>query len=178
MGHYAKVRQGKVVKVIVAEASFFTNFVDDSPGTWIQTSYNTRGGIHYQPNSNTPSPTIYIENSGSSFVTEELASASIAAGTGSLPITASDTSKTLALRGNYAGVGYEYDSTLDAFFYPKPYDSWVKNTSSFSYVAPIDYPSGDATGSYTGSYSWSESTYIADSGDPKTEGWITSSMPI
>jgi len=29
--------------------------VDSSPGQWIQTSYNTRGGIHYQPNSNTPS---------------------------------------------------------------------------------------------------------------------------
>jgi len=41
MAHYAKVTNGKVVKVIVAEASFFNNYVDDSPGTWIQTSYNT-----------------------------------------------------------------------------------------------------------------------------------------
>ena len=55
MAHYAKVRQGKVIKVIVADASFFDNFVDDSPGTWIQTSYNTRGGVHYEPNSNDPS---------------------------------------------------------------------------------------------------------------------------
>ena len=55
MAHYAKVTNGKVVKVIVAEASFFDNFVDDSPGTWIQTSYNTRGGVHYEPNSYTPS---------------------------------------------------------------------------------------------------------------------------
>ena len=55
MAHYAKVNQGIVEKVIVAEASFFTSFVDDSPGEWIQTSYNTRGGVHYQPNSNTPS---------------------------------------------------------------------------------------------------------------------------
>jgi len=54
MAHYAKVRQGKVIKVIVADASFFDNFIDDSPGTWIQTSYNTRGGVHYEPNSNTP----------------------------------------------------------------------------------------------------------------------------
>ena len=52
MAHYAKVLDGNVVKVIVAEASFFDNFIDNSPGTWIQTSYNTRGGVHYQPNTN------------------------------------------------------------------------------------------------------------------------------
>jgi len=55
MGHYAKVQNGIVSQVIVAEAEFFDTFVDSSPGQWIQTSYNTRGGIHYQPNSNTPS---------------------------------------------------------------------------------------------------------------------------
>ena len=47
MGHFAKVLDGKVVQVIVAEPEFFTTFVDTSPGTWIQTSYNTRGGVHY-----------------------------------------------------------------------------------------------------------------------------------
>ena len=46
MSHYAKVDQGKVVKVIVAEAEFFETFIDSSPGEWIQTSYNTHGGIH------------------------------------------------------------------------------------------------------------------------------------
>ena len=46
MAHYAKVTDGIVTKVIVAEADFFNNFVDDSPGTWIQTSYNTHGGVH------------------------------------------------------------------------------------------------------------------------------------
>ena len=177
MGHYAKVKQGKVIKVIVAEASFFNNFVDDSPGTWLQTSYNTRGGVHYQPNSNTPSPVVYLDNSGSGWDNEASAS-EWATASGSLPITASDTSVTKALRGNYAGVGYEYDSSIDAFFHPQPHNSWSKNTSSFSYEAPITYPSGDATGSYTRSYSWSESVYVADSGNPKTEGWITSSMPI
>lgn len=54
MTHYAKVVNGIVTKVIVAEASFFDTFVDDSPGTWIQTSYNTRGGVHYTPNGSTP----------------------------------------------------------------------------------------------------------------------------
>ena len=51
MAHYAKVLDGIVVKVIVAEASFFDTFVDDSPGKWIQTSYNTKGGKHYRPDS-------------------------------------------------------------------------------------------------------------------------------
>ena len=44
MAHYAKVLDGLVVNVMVAEASFFDTFVDDSPGTWLQTSYNTHGG--------------------------------------------------------------------------------------------------------------------------------------
>jgi hypothetical protein len=55
MANYAKVLNGKVVKGMVAEEEFFETYVDDSPGEWIQTSYNTRGGIHYQPNSNIPS---------------------------------------------------------------------------------------------------------------------------
>jgi hypothetical protein len=46
MGHFAKVCDGIVTKVIVAEPEFMNTFVDDTPGEWIQTSYNTRGGIH------------------------------------------------------------------------------------------------------------------------------------
>jgi hypothetical protein len=46
MSHFAKVLDGKVVSVIVAEAEFFETFVDSSPGEWIQTSYNTHGGVH------------------------------------------------------------------------------------------------------------------------------------
>lgn len=56
MGHYAKVLNTVVSEVIVADADFFTTFVDTSPGQWIQTSYNTRGGIYYIPNTNTPDP--------------------------------------------------------------------------------------------------------------------------
>ena len=54
MGHYAKVVDGKVTKVIVADADYFNDFIDDGPGKWIQTSYNTRGGVHFAPNSHTP----------------------------------------------------------------------------------------------------------------------------
>lgn len=55
MAHFAKVLDGKVTQVIVAEPEFFDIFVDSSPGQWIQTSYNTRGGVHYKPNSDEPS---------------------------------------------------------------------------------------------------------------------------
>ena len=46
MSHFAKVVDGKVSQVIVAEPEFFQTFVDSSPGEWIQTSYNTHGGVH------------------------------------------------------------------------------------------------------------------------------------
>jgi hypothetical protein len=46
MAHFAKVLDGKVTQVIVAEPEFFDTFVDSSPGQWIQTSYNTHGGQH------------------------------------------------------------------------------------------------------------------------------------
>jgi hypothetical protein len=46
MSHFAKVVDGKVTQVIVAEPEFFETFVDSSPGTWIQTSYRTHGNQH------------------------------------------------------------------------------------------------------------------------------------
>ena len=46
MAHYAKVINGLVEQVIVAESEFFDTFIDTSPGEWIQTSYNTHGGVH------------------------------------------------------------------------------------------------------------------------------------
>jgi len=55
MAHFAKVNNGIVEQVIVAEPEFFQTFVDSSPGTWIQTSYNTLGGVHYDPETRQPS---------------------------------------------------------------------------------------------------------------------------
>lgn len=46
MSHYAKVNNGIVIEVIVADEAFFQTFVDTTPGQWIQTSYNTRGGVN------------------------------------------------------------------------------------------------------------------------------------
>lgn len=55
MAHFAKVTDGIVTQVIVAEPEFFDTFVDSSPGQWLQTSYNTRGGVHYNPETGEPS---------------------------------------------------------------------------------------------------------------------------
>lgn len=54
MAHYAKIVNGIVVKVLVADEAFFESFVDDSPGIWLQTSYNTRGNVHYDPVTGAP----------------------------------------------------------------------------------------------------------------------------
>lgn len=46
-------------------------------------------------------------------------------------------------RKNYAGVGYTYDETRDAFIPPKPYDSWLLNEGTCQWYAPIPYPQDD-----------------------------------
>jgi len=114
MSHYAKVLNGTVVNVIVAEEDFFKTFIDTSPGEWIQTSYNTKGGIHYGPNG---------QPDGG-----------------------------VALRGNYAGVGYTYDKTNDVFYESQPYPSWTLNKTTWLWEAPTAMPT---TG---GPYNWNEST--------------------
>ena len=96
MAHFAKVNNGIVEQVIVAEPEFFDTFVDSSPGQWIQTSYNTRGGLHTL---------------------------------GGTP-----------MRKNYAGIGFTYDATKDAFIPPKPYASWTLNEDSCLWEAPVAYP--------------------------------------
>ena len=51
------------------------------------------------------------------------------------------------LRKNYAGIGFTYDETRDAFIPPKPYDSWVLDEDTCLWVAPIAYPA-------EGDYAW------------------------
>jgi len=108
MGHFAKVTDGKVTQVIVAEPEFFTTFVDSSAGEWIQTSYNTQGGVHLL---------------------------------GGTP-----------LRKNYAGIGYTYDRTRDAFIPPQPFPSWTLNETTCLWDAPTPYPADGKV------YKWDEAT--------------------
>lgn len=103
MAHFAKVQDGIVTQVIVAEPEFFDTFVDSTPGEWIQTSYNTKGGVHYAPNSNEPDGGV-------------------------------------ALRKNYAGIGYSYDKDRDAFIPPQPYASWTLDEASCLWESPVPMP--------------------------------------
>lgn len=117
MAHFAKVLDGIVLKVIVAEEEFFDTFVDDSPGEWKQTSYNTYGNEHLD---------------------------------GGTP-----------LRGNYAGIGFTYDTDNDVFYAPKPHNSWTINTDTWLWEAPIERPDNDEY------YIWNEEAYQSDN----TTGW-------
>ena len=55
MAHFARVKDGIVTNVIVAEQEFIDSYQDTEPGIWVQTSYNTKGGVHYVTDSTTPS---------------------------------------------------------------------------------------------------------------------------
>lgn len=105
MSHFAKVENGLVVQVIVAEQDFIdTGALGHG---WIQTSYNTQGGQHPEDR---------------------------------------------PLRGNYAGIGYSYDTDLDAFIPPRPYPSWGLNTTTCLWESPVPYPTED------GKHTWDEAT--------------------
>lgn len=53
-------------------------------------------------------------------------------------------------RKNYAGIGFTYDYARDAFIPPKPYNSWVLNTNTCLWEAPVAYPNDDQL------YTWNE----------------------
>jgi len=114
VSHFAKVLDGKVIQVIVAEPDFFDTFVDSSPGQWLQTSYNTRGGVHYGQDGN--------PDGG------------------------------VALRGNYAGIGYTYDATHDVFYAPQPFPSWTLSQTAWLWEPPVAYPTDGKR------YVWDEPT--------------------
>jgi hypothetical protein len=112
--HFAKVCDGKVVTVNCAEKEFFDTFVDSSPGEWIQTSYNTRGGVHYGPDG---------QPDGG-----------------------------VALRGNYAGLGYTYDRANDVFYAPQPFASWTLSQTTWLWEPPVALPDDGQM------YVWDEAT--------------------
>lgn len=55
-------------------------------------------------------------------------------------------------RKNYAGIGYTYNSELDAFIPPKPFNSWILNETTCVWESPVPYPNDD------GRYRWDEDT--------------------
>jgi hypothetical protein len=107
MAHYAKIENGIVTQVNVVDEDYFNaNRETRYTGQWVQTSYNTKGGIHLL---------------------------------GGTP-----------LRKNYAGIGYTYDETRDAFISPKPFNSWLLNEDTCIWEAPVAYPTDDKR------YTWDE----------------------
>lgn len=106
MAHFAEIINGVVERVIVADTKEWCE--NNLGGTWVQTSYNTHGGVH---------------------------------ALGGTP-----------LRANYAGIGYTYDAEADVFYAPQPYASWILNTTSYLWEAPVAYPEDGSV------YTWNEET--------------------
>jgi len=96
MSHFAKVENGIVTQVLVIEQDVVDTGLFGDPTLWVQTSYNTSGGVHSK--GNTP------------------------------------------LRKNYAGIGYTYDATKDAFIPPSPYPSWLLDETTCLWNAPTPMP--------------------------------------
>ena len=146
MAHYAVIDSATniVINVITGREeddtsnlpSGFSNWEDyyttKFPKAYVKrTSYNTQGGKHYDKSSDN---------------TSEHA-------------LSSDQSK--AFRKNYAGIGYTFDATRDAFIPPKPLDcpSWVLDEASCRYLPPVPYPEKSAQDIENGvSYEWDEET--------------------
>ena len=125
MSHYAKVVDGVVTQVIVAEAEFFQTFVDTSPGEGIQTSYNTHGGQH--PDGR-------------------------------------------PLRKNYAGIGYTYDRSRDAFIPPKLDASWTLDEATCLWIVPTTTTTTTSTDTITIDMSANGSDSIVGGSDSITGG--------
>ena len=61
-------------------------------------------------------------------------------------------------RKNYAGIGYTYNSDLDAFVPPKPFASWLLNEETAQWDAPVPMPEDAGTGEPPKRYTWDEAT--------------------
>ena len=60
------------------------------------------------------------------------------------------------IRKNFAGIGYQYDQTRDAFIAPKPFNSWILNEDTCRYEAPVAKPTDN------GNYKWNETNLTWD----------------
>jgi hypothetical protein len=68
------------------------------------------------------------------------------------------TSYNANFRKNYAGEGFTYDSTRDAFIPPKPFASWVLNEDTCQWGSPVPYPTDVGTPEAPKRYVWNEET--------------------
>lgn len=119
MSHFAQIDDNNTVtQVIVIEQETLNTGLWGDPACWIQTSYNTRGGVHYGADG---------EPDGG-----------------------------VALRKNYAGIGFTYDAGRDAFVPPKPFASWVLDEDTCLWKAPVPYPTDGKR------YVWNELTVSWD----------------
>ena len=59
-------------------------------------------------------------------------------------------------RKNFAGIGYQYDQTRDAFIPPKPFNSWILNEDTCLWEAPVAYPTDGQR------YNWNEQNQTWD----------------
>jgi hypothetical protein len=127
MSHFAQIDENNIVQrvLVIDQAEIDTGNWGD-PASWIQTSYNTYGGVYFTPNTRTPDP---------------------------------DQSK--AFRKNYASPG---DTWLpngpdgEGFATMKPYPSWVLNSFSYIWEAPVPIPVPNNPPYYV----WNESTLSWD----------------
>ena len=115
MAHFAQIDSNNIVtQVLVIDQETVNTGHFGDPSTFIQTSYNTRGGVHYgsdgQPDGG------------------------------------------VALRKNYAGIGYIYDSVRDAFYAPQPFNSWALNEDTCCWEPPTQMPNDGKM------YTWDEDT--------------------
>ena len=73
------------------------------------------------------------------------------------------------MRVRFAGIGYSYNASLDAFVPPQPYASWTLDNDTTDWVPPIARPTLTDEQRAAGSrYTWDESAYQANN----TEGWV------
>ena len=114
MAHFAKVLDGKVIDVIVAEPEFFDTFVDETPGDWYKTSINMRGGVYYDSETNEP-------HEDQSLIDGDEARE----------------------RKNFASVGYTYDKDRNAFIPEQPFPSWTLNEDTCRWDPPTPRPAFD-----------------------------------
>jgi hypothetical protein len=69
------------------------------------------------------------------------------------------TSYNINFRKNYAGVGFTYDQTRDAFIPPKPFNSWILNEETCLWEAPVARPElTEEQINNNNYYSWNEET--------------------